>query len=482
MGCAYRKCKRLCGSIMNYYEQKQQEYKEIRNAKLTVWAIIFIIALSISTFILLVSDKANAQILESINYTAETIELEKNYDNILDYEETIRCISYEDKEKTKCSVTEPIIQYLYKTETFAPENVISKNTIKIDEKTFQIYGSDTFYQEQGKDYWVYTDIGQSDIQSFQMIQEEKLTDPISKLNPFHIYKVNAQTYSGAGDGRVYSGDANWDTVHHATTGTADYTSASIGIGSNTGYNIRRAFLPFDTSALPDAGYQVTAATLYFYVNTKQGTVENDWIIIPQTTESNTTLTANDFDNITYTNLGSLNTANFVTNNYNSIALNSTGLENVNQSGYTKLAITNNYDFNDSAPPANTAFFNLYFSEQTGTANDPYLTVTTEQTETCGDNECNGEETCEDCPEDCGECEQETGTTTISDLPELPFVDDLTVITGRSEHYETSTTTPDWIEYHYYRIPFILWFIICSILLYATHFIGKVLITRWHKKK
>jgi len=84
-----------------------------------------------------------------------------------------------------------------------------------------------------------------------------------------------------------------------------------------------------------------------------------------------------------------------------------------------------------------------------------------------------------------ECEEEEATTTppadLSELPLLPLVDDLTVITGRTEHWETSTTSPDWYEYHYYRIPFFLWYIFYSVVAFILGFLV-IEIKRILKKK
>jgi len=141
----------------------------------------------------------------------------------------------------------------------------------------------------------------------------------------------------------------------------------------------------------------------------------------------------------------------------------------NVDGYCHLAL----DIKTEPNPSETNNL-LYFyeSETSGTASDPYLLVETEIAgPTCGDAECNGDETCTTCEEDCGAC---TATTThpadLSDLPLFPLVDDLTVITGRTEHWETSTTSPDWYEYHYYRIPFFLWYIFYSVVAFILGFL------------
>lgn len=61
-----------------------------------------------------------------------------------------------------------------------------------------------------------------------------------------------------------------------------------------------------------------------------------------------------------------------------------------------------------------------------------------------------------------------------------WTDELTVITGYTEHYDTSTTTPDWTEKHYYHIPFIVWIIITTISLFIMDRIIIEFLIRWRR--
>lgn len=64
-------------------------------------------------------------------------------------------------------------------------------------------------------------------------------------------------------------------------------------------------------------------------------------------------------------------------------------------------------------------------------------------------------------------EEETSTTTILNS-KMPILNDISVITGYTEHYENSTNTPDWIEKHYYHIPFIVWLFFWLIISFILH--------------
>lgn len=77
----------------------------------------------------------------------------------------------------------------------------------------------------------------------------------------------------------------------------------------------------------------------------------------------------------------------------------------------------------------------------------------------------------------------TATSTIqftTSPDDLDFIDDIGIITGLTIHYETSTTTADWYEKHYYRIPLVYILIFWFLFLYVGGRILLEFIIRWRQ--
>jgi len=129
-------------------------------------------------------------------------------------------------------------------------------------------------------------------------------------------------------------------------------------------------------------------------------------------------------------------------------LNEAGLNVISTSSYSKLGIRNGYDMENVDPSCSNSqnsVIKIYTQEQTGTDKDPRLEVV--MASSTPPEEPPGE-----------------ATTTI-EVGNLPYNNELTLITGYIEHYTDSTTTPSEIEYIYYHIPLIAWLIIAVPLLW-----------------
>jgi hypothetical protein len=232
-----------------------------------------------------------------------------------------------------------------------------------------------FYEEGGKTYLRKT-IPQF---FFSSSQGDVFTD------------TTATYYAGAGDGNTRELDCTpWSSCHDLSSGdNADYTgiTARVGVEYLAGpiYTIWRGFLPIDTSGLPD-NVTIANATLYAYA---YSTSDNDndsnaYITVVQTSQaSNTTLITDDFDQCGNVNnpIEGVNPndrtdiSDLVLSTYASYSLNSTGISWVNSTGYTKLGFREGHDATDTAPDV-AGFTRLehYTSEQTGTSEDPYLSI------------------------------------------------------------------------------------------------------------
>lgn len=200
-----------------------------------------------------------------------------------------------------------------------------------------------------------------------------------------VIDPSVSPYSAAGDGAVsnMTASSSWSSCRSAGTGTAkDDTGVTNIIQTDVGFSgekgLRRMFWAFDTSGI-GSGQSVTAATLNLYGSTKSNysIADPDLYIVSGTQSSTSSLATSDFGSVGSTSFGSKTYSSWSTSGYNSITLNSSGQSAVNMTGYTKMAGRMGNDFNNTDPGTSFAsgYIQAYTSEQTGTANDPYLSVT-----------------------------------------------------------------------------------------------------------
>lgn len=181
--------------------------------------------------------------------------------------------------------------------------------------------------------------------------------------------------SGAGDGYVGQTNPSWATVRNNTVGNdTDYISTTmriIGEVSGGNYFIYRGFLPFDTSSL-GAGASIASASLGINV-TAVNTNGHNIYIVTATQASNTQLVDEDYDQLG-TVAQSDNPLDGTSTGDKSQALNATGISNISLTGFTKLGLRSNADFNNSTP-VDIRDTNIGTSENVTPGNRPTLTVT-----------------------------------------------------------------------------------------------------------
>lgn len=174
--------------------------------------------------------------------------------------------------------------------------------------------------------------------------------------------VTQSFFPTAGDGSIaYTRSTSWDTTHDAITGSsAGYTagSLSVRVGQAGGkYAIERAFLPFDTSALPDNA-TITSARLKVWVDSKLNNDNDgqDFVTVVQGTQPSTAaLTTADYDlastiNTPVEGIGAAERKDITTvtvGAYLTFSLNATGVGWVNKTGPTKLALREGHDVLDA---------------------------------------------------------------------------------------------------------------------------------------
>lgn len=309
---------------------------------------------------------------------------------------------------------EPTIKYSFKgerlPERLTPNEDVSKRTetsyasllavenkgTKEEKRTYRgvFFTEPTFTKEE--DGWYYLEHATTTETAFF---EARKQNPLAAVFWQRAYALTASPFSGAGDGAVNNSLA--DSIANCIA-SASGTSASPGgtvayalaarTGVSTTCDVDRVFLPFTTSSIPASG-TISAATLTLYPVDK-GNADNDGddvIDILQTNQSSsTTLTTSDFPGFVGTTLGAtaIDITGVTVGTAITFTLNATGIGWIKKSGQTSicgvtagvtcLGAQEGHVKNNGLGLANTAtgnFLGFSTSEQTGTAQDPFMTIT-----------------------------------------------------------------------------------------------------------
>jgi len=191
------------------------------------------------------------------------------------------------------------------------------------------------------------------------------------------------TYSEAiNDGLIgIFGKATYAEAHDPANGedlddsSDDFTlgHALTTVPSNM-YAVYRAFLFFDTSAIPENAI-ITSAILSIYGEADISDTDFNIVIQNgQPTYPHSTLVLGDFYYGHYRNNGGqLNTSGFSVAGYNNIILNSNGRAWINKGGITKFCLRNSHDIANVAPTDVEAV--LFWASEKGEGYKPKLTIT-----------------------------------------------------------------------------------------------------------
>lgn len=209
---------------------------------------------------------------------------------------------------------------------------------------------------------------------------------LPKSGMFAFMGTVTDYYAGAGDGYVNYNNATYSTCRSAGTGNGSgYTEASIdgsivarSIFFSAQYYSSRGFFPIDTSGL-GSGATITSATMSHYIEVSATyNADSDSLSVVQTSQASTSSLSNsDFGSVTFTDGGSKTLASFsVANQYWVWTLNGTALGWINKTGVSKLGVISLREINNNTPTGlNQLGGAWYFSDNTGTSKDPYLSVT-----------------------------------------------------------------------------------------------------------
>lgn len=187
-------------------------------------------------------------------------------------------------------------------------------------------------------------------------------------------------YSGAADEYCFANLATWtgsrDSAGVGSSNTATILAVQASF-ETVNYTIYRSLLPFDTSAIGTD--VISAATFNFTPQTNDsGGVDDQSMCIDKTTTitpATSDYNKTNFDGVDQSARAKIST--FTVNTQVSLALNATGIGNINKTGTTNFGMRFSFDMDNTTPvsPSNVQRTFPYSSEETGTTRDPNLVIT-----------------------------------------------------------------------------------------------------------
>lgn len=211
-----------------------------------------------------------------------------------------------------------------------------------------------------------------------------------------VYADTTQSfYAWAGDWYVWSGNSSSSRatiVWLSTWASFSYTATSMPSDSLarsdwTNRTLYRSWIPIDTSWLPD--WSTINSAIFRSYNTTNGRWMSDSYnyrgLFQSTVTSNTVLANSDFNKFNTTLLSDTpNYSWWTINAYVSFTLNSSWVWIINKTWYTKLCLREWHDINTINPVFTSIednWWNFSTSEVTWTSQDPYISVTYDETPT-----------------------------------------------------------------------------------------------------
>ncbi len=172
---------------------------------------------------------------------------------------------------------------------------------------------------------------------------------------------------------IYAGDAGPGDAHLGARFIRAGSESSDTPGNPAWAIMERGIVLFDTSSIPDSNILTSVTISLWCLSSDRNFTAS---IVASTPASNTGLTASDYNQLGSSSFG--NTATSDCGVYRNVTLDSNGLAAVSKTGVTKLGTRAVDDINNSEPNGSAfreRFGSTYeVADQTGTSNDPYLTV------------------------------------------------------------------------------------------------------------
>jgi hypothetical protein len=256
-------------------------------------------------------------------------------------------------------------------------------TVKVGNNKFEetFYGKNVFAQSIHRELlWLWKIIHKWDVNFANHIS------PYLNFG-FDTLVIYPDASSGATtcDGTVgyYESSAKlWSSIHGGTGNEAliaySYVILSTAETSTYGrYNeLTRVIATFDTSSLTN-GAIISAASMQLYYYTKiDGLGQTSLILSSSNPAKNNDLVGSDNLRLGSINYGEISFTDFGSG-YNSITLNSSGLNNINKIGISKFGFMLGWDFNDKFTGSWTAYTNTSYrwNDSDDVKNKPKLVIT-----------------------------------------------------------------------------------------------------------
>lgn len=282
--------------------------------------------------------------------------------------------------------------------------------------TSEIYSGPAFYYTNPD--WYEIEFASTTVEAYNVQMEPELdiststtaTTTYRWINPLIVGTALADSLTAypSIDGKIRATLSTWDAAHDATTGSADSTGSEDNfaqvLNSSGNRAIDRGVLFFDTSSIGSSD-TISAASLNLWVTGVRADDNdgNDFIGVVQGTGdivSSAALNDTDYDELgdaidnptEGTDTGDRKdiSSGITTGQYTAWTFNATGMGWIARSGetlpvgaptagVTYLGVREGHDILDDAPDIGTAGDRnrivIRYSNYTGTANDPYLSVT-----------------------------------------------------------------------------------------------------------
>lgn len=196
--------------------------------------------------------------------------------------------------------------------------------------------------------------------------------------------------SAAGDGGVrYQGSfaGTWADCRSGTGGTPTALPSTVrttvqsdnGVSAGVAYLNSHVHLVFDLASNVPSGATITGATLSTYVYALTTGAGGSVGLVASTQASASNLTTSDYTAVGSTEfITRVNFTSLSTGAYKDWTLNASGVSHLvsHQADNAMLAFRTSFDLDNSAPGSSTvSYMGISLSDQTGTSEDPYITVT-----------------------------------------------------------------------------------------------------------
>lgn len=196
----------------------------------------------------------------------------------------------------------------------------------------------------------------------------------------HPPETTTTLFSGTADGYLEGTDASTYAAAAAAADTVNTGDTIFSVGQEYAeptYNVRQAFVPFDTSSIPETD-TISAVTLSFQIDIDHSD-DREFLVEVYAKDFGASVDTGDW--ITswgaLTLLASFDSTSFATGVYNDMTSESAFLDAIDTEGTTRLAWTSDQNRLASAPPGSPSsaeWVEIFSADDIGTSQDPKLVI------------------------------------------------------------------------------------------------------------